>query len=329
MRLEYSYDAEFQPNTIAAVSSGDIYINDGNNSGQSDEDGIEQFTTPPTLQASAVNFSGTTEKTTTINWTNGGGTNRAVFVALSTASSISLTTGTTFTASATFGSGSPQAGTGWFCVYNGSGVTNSVSISGLAASTAYKVMVAEYNGAASDQNYDTAAGASNNPTAFTTLANPTLTASGGSDSYSLSGTAATVDAGITVTAGQTNLNTATINVSTAFSTGDVLNFTNQNGITGSFTSVTGVLTLSGSSSVANYQTALRSITFSSLSASTSTRTISFTVGDGTSNSNTVTKNITVTAPTSLSSIALVNAATNNLSSVQYTVMFAGAVGGLR
>ena len=42
---------------------------------------------------------------------------------------------------------------------------------------------------------------------------------------------------------------------------DVLGFTNQNGITGAYNNTTGVLTLSGTSSLANYQTALRSVTY--------------------------------------------------------------------
>ena len=41
---------------------------------------------------------------------------------------------------------------------------------------------------------------------------------------------------------------------------DTLNFTAQNGITGSYAS--GVLTLSGTASIANYQTALESVTYS-------------------------------------------------------------------
>lgn len=64
--------------------------------------------------------------------------------------------------------------------------------------------------------------------------------------------------------------------------GDVLSFTPAGGITGSFDGSTGVLTLSGSSSVANYQAALRSVTFANISATPSeaTRTISVTVTDG-------------------------------------------------
>jgi len=64
--------------------------------------------------------------------------------------------------------------------------------------------------------------------------------------------------------------------------GDVLGFTTQNGITGSYNAATGVLTLSGSSSVANYQSALRSVTYfnSSDNPSGAARTISYQVDDG-------------------------------------------------
>jgi len=56
---------------------------------------------------------------------------------------------------------------------------------------------------------------------------------------------------------------------------DVLGFTNQNGITGSFNAATGTLTLTGSSSVANYQTALDSVTYVNTSddPSGATRTV--------------------------------------------------------
>ena len=57
------------------------------------------------------------------------------------------------------------------------------------------------------------------------------------------------------------------------------------------------MTLSGSATLAQYQTALRSITYvnSSDNPSTTTRTVSFVVNDGAANSNTGTRNITVTA----------------------------------
>ena len=91
-----------------------------------------------------------------------------------------------------------------------------------------------------------------------------LANAGNTVGYTELGTAAVIDAALTVTdADNLNLTSATVTISAGFFTGDALNFTNQNGITGSYNSGTGVLTLSGSSTVANYQTALESVTFSS------------------------------------------------------------------
>src|SRR5213075_2124861 len=96
--------------------------------------------------------------------------------------------------------------------------------------------------------------------------------------------ATAIDAVLTATdADSANLTGATVSITANFATGqDVLGFTTQNGITGSYNSATGVLTLSGSSSVANYQTALRSVTYfnSSDNPSGATRTISYQVDDG-------------------------------------------------
>jgi hypothetical protein len=61
---------------------------------------------------------------------------------------------------------------------------------------------------------------------------------------------------------------------------DLLHFTDQAGITGSFDANTGVLTLTGNASVAAYQAALATITFSTDSQRSDLRTISWTVNDG-------------------------------------------------
>ena len=78
---------------------------------------------------------------------------------------------------------------------------------------------------------------------------------------------------------------------------DLLLFTDNNGITGTWNTETGVLSLTGSSSVANYQSALRSIKYfnNSNDPSVVARTVSFIVNDGSANSNIVTRQITVTA----------------------------------
>jgi VCBS repeat-containing protein len=61
---------------------------------------------------------------------------------------------------------------------------------------------------------------------------------------------------------------------------DTLGFVNQNGIVGSFDRATGVLTLTGTASVADYQAALASITFISTTFADGTRTVQWTIDDG-------------------------------------------------
>jgi hypothetical protein len=59
----------------------------------------------------------------------------------------------------------------------------------------------------------------------------------------------------------TNMTAATVSITANFATGqDVLAFTNTANITGLYNATCGVLTLSGTDTVANYQAALRSIT---------------------------------------------------------------------
>ncbi len=81
----------------------------------------------------------------------------------------------------------------------------------------------------------------------------------------------------------TTLNGATISIIGSFtSSEDLLEFTDQNNITGSYDAATGVLTLTGVDDIANYQTALRSITYRNTSnnPNTTNRTIEFIVNDG-------------------------------------------------
>ncbi|WP_445635253.1 hypothetical protein NSTC745_07193 [Nostoc sp. DSM 114161] len=115
--------------------------------------------------------------------------------------------------------------------------------------------------------------------------------------YTENDTATAIDSGLTVTdADSSNLSGATISITSGFvAAQDILGFTAQNGISGSYSN--GVLTLTGSASVADYQTALRSITYQNTSdnPSSTTRTISFIVNDGSLNSSTVTRNINITA----------------------------------
>ncbi|HEY7627695.1 MAG TPA: tandem-95 repeat protein, partial [Ilumatobacteraceae bacterium] len=126
---------------------------------------------------------------------------------------------------------------------------------------------------------------------------PTVTTTGGSMAYTENATSA-VDAGLTVgDVDSANLTSATVSIDSGYqSSQDLLAFTNQNGIVGTWNAATATWTLSGSSSVANYQTALRSITYtnSSHNPSTTARTVTFVVNDGPLASNTASRAIAIT-----------------------------------
>ena len=127
---------------------------------------------------------------------------------------------------------------------------------------------------------------------------PVVTTSGGNLSYTENAGPTAIDTGLTVTdVDNANLVGATVAITAGFvAAQDTLAFTNQNGITGNYNSGTGVLTLTGSSSVANYQTALRSVTYQNSSDNpTASRTVTFIADDGTSTSTPATRGITINA----------------------------------
>lgn len=93
-----------------------------------------------------------------------------------------------------------------------------------------------------------------------------------------------------------NLSGATVQITSGYQNGqDILAFTAGFGVTGSFNAANWTLTLSGITSLANYQTLLRSVTYktNTAGASTTTRTISFTINDGLALSSPVTRNVTL------------------------------------
>ena len=96
----------------------------------------------------------------------------------------------------------------------------------------------------------------------------------------------------------TELVSAAVEIRTGFTTGeDVLAFATQNGITGTYAIATGILSLTGTATLAEYETAIRSITYTNTSEDpdTTTRTVSFTVNDDKDDSNTLTRDIAITA----------------------------------
>lgn len=104
----------------------------------------------------------------------------------------------------------------------------------------------------------------------------------------------------TITAANTagpNLTDAVIRITGNYQKGqDLLSFVKVGKIKGTWNAKTGALTLSGTDTVANYETALRSVTYQNTSENPSAaeRTVTIQVNDGKTTSNQVTRSITVT-----------------------------------
>src|SRR6202044_609204 len=130
---------------------------------------------------------------------------------------------------------------------------------------------------------------------------PVLSGAGNTVTFTQGGAAVAASPAITVSdVDSLDLASATVSIGTGFLAGDVLGaVTTGTAILASYNAGTGVLTLSGSDTVAHYQQVLDSVTFSSGSANPTnygadtSRALSWQVGDGTLNSNTVASNVIV------------------------------------
>jgi hypothetical protein len=122
---------------------------------------------------------------------------------------------------------------------------------------------------------------------------PTITASGNVD-FGFGGSPVILDSTADVSDADSggNLSSATVSIGTGYISGeDTLSFTTEDGITGSFSS--GVLSLSGTASLADYDAVLRSITFDTTSTTTGSRTIDWSVSDGVLGSSIATSTVDV------------------------------------
>ncbi len=166
------------------------------------------------------------------------------------------------------------------------GMVDEVRISNIARSANW--VATEYNN-------------QNNPSAFITeIADPPSLSTIESlpQSFFSGGSPVFITSSLTVSHPSiTNLQSATVEVTGNYiNTEDVLAFTNQNGITGSWNSGTGILSLSGTATLAQYEAVLQSVTYNNTNSSNpnqSTRTVSFTVNDGSDNSNSVSRTINI------------------------------------
>ena len=131
-------------------------------------------------------------------------------------------------------------------------------------------------------------------------------------SYTEGGSAVGITANLSLAdLDDTNIESAVVSISNNFAAGeDELIFTDQSGIGGSFDAATGILTLTGSASVADYQAALTTITYNNTSAnpSTLTRSVSFEINDGELNSNILSRDIELVAANDAPVLSAIEAA---------------------
>jgi hypothetical protein len=113
----------------------------------------------PTTQASYLKITSLQDNQMTLNWANGGGTKRVVFIKQGTNGNADPVDNTTYALNGL----TPG---GWRCVYNGN--ESSATIAGLIINTSYIVHVIEYNGSSGSEKYLTS-GAASNPLPFSSI----------------------------------------------------------------------------------------------------------------------------------------------------------------
>jgi hypothetical protein len=126
---------------------------------------------------------------------------------------------------------------------------------------------------------------------------PVVTTSGGTAAFTEDDAPTAIDGAVTVSdADNASLQGATVAISGGFNAAqDSLAFANTANITESYNAATGVLTLSGGDTLANYQAALRTVRYANANQNpdTATRTIAFSATDGTDSSAPATKTLSV------------------------------------
>ncbi len=166
-----------------------------------------------------------------------------------------------------------------------------------------------------------------------------MVAAGASATYTGGGAATTLDNAISLSDADSvgDLAGATVSIGSGFISGDTLSFTSQASITGSYDAAHGILTLSGTATLAAYQAALNSVAYSfnptdsdpTDGGADTSRTISWSVTDGVASSTTATSTLdTAHAVPTVSSIDTVGSNPNNAASEQFTVTFSEAVTGV-
>jgi hypothetical protein len=198
-KIEFIYKQEFgaveDPGASIGIASGNpdnhfFSLADASSNPQLDDEGENYIHTKPAtgqtytftpaavpvtplVQVSDVAVSNLEGKTLTINWTNGDGTSRVVFMkqTSSTSELLNAVDSKQYVGNSEFETESSYVGGfGWYCVYSGTG--SSVDISNLRSTTQYRIQVLEFNGAGGFQKYLSTTSAENVINVTTPLAAP-------------------------------------------------------------------------------------------------------------------------------------------------------------
>ncbi len=150
---------------------------------------------------------------------------------------------------------------------------------------------------------------------------PVLTA-GKAWTYTEQAAATVVDDTITLTdVDDTQITGATVTIGTGLTTDDVLNFATIGSISGTYNSGTGVLTLTGTATKAEYQAALRTVTYSNASddptATSASRTITWAVTDANSDGVGAQTSVGVTSTINVTAVNDVPTFTTTTSTTDY------------
>jgi VCBS repeat-containing protein/CshA-type fibril repeat protein len=161
---------------------------------------------------------------------------------------------------------------------------------------------------------------------------PVVTPAGTAATYTENAVATVVDNTLTVTdADDTQMSGGTVSITGNFLAGDVLAITNTGNITGSYDSATGILTLSGTDTIANYQAVLRSLTYLNSTddptdnTTKTTRTLTYSLTDANSDAVGAATSIAATKTINVTPLQDAPVLTGGGATLAYTEQAAAAV----
>jgi hypothetical protein len=131
--------------------TGDIVIASESLGKTTIKNGFTYQVPSPKDQAKNIQFLNIGPNSADISWIRGSGESCIVFMKEANTGSTTPVDRITYESGIVFGDGTQIGSTGWYCVYNGTGT--SVSVSGLVPGKDYVVQVFEYNGHAGFETY--------------------------------------------------------------------------------------------------------------------------------------------------------------------------------